>query len=53
MLDSIPPGAYYLAVWAPYDWILVTESETDETPRLITLKPDTTEALGKLSLCWP
>ncbi len=52
-LNNAPPGNYYMAVWAPYNWILVTESDTDPTPRLITLSADGREDLGMLYLCWP
>ncbi len=53
LLNNIPPGNYYLAVWAPYKWILAVQSATDETPRLIVLKPDQVADLGDLSLYWP
>jgi len=52
-LNNIPPGNYYLAVWAPYDWILAVESTTDITPRLIELEPNQREALGIIYLSWP
>jgi hypothetical protein len=52
-LSDIPPGNYYLAVWAPYNWILVPESSTDSTPRLITLEPDERLNLGVVYLSWP
>jgi hypothetical protein len=53
IVNNIPPGKYYLAVWAPYDWILVVESETDPTPRLIVLEPDQQANLGIVYISWP
>ncbi len=52
-LDNVPPGSYYLAVWAPYKWVLVVESEGSETPRVIELRAGERKALGILQLCWP
>mgnify|MGYP001133039745 CR=1 FL=1 len=52
-LNNIPPGNYYLAVWAPYNWILVVESATDPTPRLIVVEPNQQEDLGTGYLSWP
>jgi hypothetical protein len=52
-LNQIPPGSYYLAVWAPYAWILAVESEDDQTPRLITLDPDQRQDLGMIYVAWP
>lgn len=53
VLTDVPPGEYYLAVWAPYDWILAVESPTDQTPRLITLEPGERRDLGRLDVAWP
>lgn len=52
-LNDIPPGNYFLIVWAPYDWIVATESEFDDTPRLITLEPDQQLNLGVIYVSWP
>ena len=52
-LNNIPPGNYYLAVWAPYNWILAVESESDPTPRLIVLEPNQRANLGIIYLSWP
>jgi hypothetical protein len=52
-LNSIPPGNYYLAVWAPYAWILAVESADDQTPRLITLDAGQRENLGTIYVAWP
>ena len=52
-LNNIPPGKYYLAVWAPYNWIIADESDVDRTPRLITLEADQQLDLGRIYLSWP
>lgn len=51
--DAIPPGRYYLAVWAPYDWILAVQSETDDTPRLIEVEAGQRLDLGRVDVPWP
>lgn len=53
VLNNIPPGRYYLAVWAPYNWIIAVESDTNPTPRLIVLEPDQRLDLGMIYLSWP
>lgn len=52
-LNDVPPGNYYLAVWAPYNWILATESDLDLTPRLIVLEPDQRLNLEVIYVPWP
>ncbi len=52
-IGDIAPGSYYLAVWAPYDWILAVESPSDQTPRLITLEPNQCSDLGRVDVAWP
>jgi hypothetical protein len=53
VLDAVPPGRYYLAVWAPYNWILAVESETDDTPRLIEVEAGQRLDLGRVDVPWP
>lgn len=53
VLNNIPPGSYYLVVWAPYNWILAVESEAEIQPRLIVLEPDQQLILGLIYLPWP
>lgn len=53
VLNNIPPGRYYLAVWAPYNWIVAVESDVNPTPRLIVLEPDQRLNLGVIYLSWP
>jgi hypothetical protein len=52
-LDNIPPGNYYLVVWAPYNWIIAGMSDTDLTPRLITVEPDQQLNLETIYVAWP
>jgi hypothetical protein len=52
-LSDIPPGNYFLIVWAPYNWIPAENSPTDQTPRLIQLAPNQREALGVVIVPWP
>ncbi|MFC2023749.1 carboxypeptidase-like regulatory domain-containing protein [Chloroflexota bacterium] len=52
-LDNVPPGDYYLAVWAPYDWLIAGNSEVDLTPRLITVEAGQQLDLDVLHVEWP
>ncbi len=52
-LNDVPPGRYYLAVWAPYNWILAVESPTNLTPRVIVLEPNQRKVLGIIYVPWP
>ena len=53
VLTDVPPGNYFLAVWAPYNWVLAHESRTDLTPRLIVFQPDKWHDLGRIEMVWP
>ena len=53
IINDIEPGNYYLAVWAPYTWVLAVNSPTDFTPRLIQLSPNTQINLGVVYVSWP
>jgi hypothetical protein len=52
-LTNVPPGNYYLVVWAPYNWIPVPESSADERPRVFVVAEGETVDLGRLALPWP
>ena len=52
-LKDIPPGNYYIILWAPYNWPIVEISPTEQTPRLIELKEGDRQALGILFVSWP
>jgi len=52
-VSDIPPGNYYIVVWAPYNWILAVQSPEDLTPRLFALGPDRQHMLGVIYVPWP
>lgn len=52
-LDNVPPGNYYLQVWAPYNWIAATVSDADLTPRLITVEAGQRLNLETIYVPWP
>jgi hypothetical protein len=53
LLKDVPPGDYFVAVWAPLNWILAINGPVDENPRLLSLGPDESKALGTISFPWP
>lgn len=53
VLCDVPPGTYFLVVWAPYDWLLVMESDTSGVPRHIEVQDGEPQDLGRLELYWP
>jgi hypothetical protein len=52
-IDDVPPGVYYLAVFAPYDWILAFESQDARMPLQIQLEEGEQLDLELLWLSWP
>lgn len=52
-LNDIPPGNYFLVVWAPYNWSVAVTSVTGATPLLIELGPDERLPLGVVYVSWP
>lgn len=52
-INGITPGNYYIAIWAPYNWLIAEESEANPVPRLITLSADESLPLGYLYVAWP
>jgi len=52
-LREVPPGRYYLAMWAPYDWVLAVTARDDETPLLISVEAGSCVELGELWFPWP
>lgn len=53
LLDDIPPGSYYMIVWAPLNWSIVEASDEDPSPRLIRLEAGEQIPLGVLFVSWP
>jgi len=52
-LREVPPGRYYLAMWAPYDWVLAVAARDDETPLLINIESGSCTELGEIWFPWP
>lgn len=52
-LNNIPPGNYYLIVWAPANWPEADISPTNPTPRLIELHENQKQPLGVVYVGWP
>jgi len=52
-LDAIPPGRYFLVVWAPYNWIVAVESETEDDPRLLEFTAGEEVDLDRVHVPWP
>lgn len=50
---EVPPGNYYMAVWTPYNWLLVVSEPDEESPRLITVEEGDQIDLGVLYVDWP
>jgi hypothetical protein len=53
VVNNIQPGTYYLAVWAPYGWILAVQSETESSFLVLNLKPNQRLNLGIIYVPWP
>lgn len=51
-LNNVPPGKYYIAVWAVYDWFVVQETEDSEKPLLVTVEAGDIVNLGLLYTQW-
>jgi len=50
---EVPPGHYYLSVWAPYNWLLASSDEKETEPLLVTVEDGKPLDLGLLYLQWP
>jgi hypothetical protein len=53
LMKDIPPGNYFLVVWAPLNWSLAQKSEADTSPMLIELSAGSRLALGVIYVSWP
>lgn len=52
-INNVPPGKYYLVVWAPYTWVVVQKTESDITPYLLNLEAGQKYPFGVLYAAWP
>ena len=52
-LTDVPPGNYYLLLWAPYTWRPAQVGPDDPQPRLLKLAADQRLALGVAYVSWP
>lgn len=52
-LNNIPPGKYFIIVWAPYSWSVVQKSETDNSALLFDLVADQPKPVGIVVTSWP
>jgi hypothetical protein len=53
LMNNIPPGNYFLIVWAPLNYSIVETADMIQTPLLIQLKTDEIFELGVTYLSWP
>jgi hypothetical protein len=52
-LTDIPPGTYFLYVWAPLTWREAEAGENDQSPMRIELTSDQQLAMGTVYVSWP
>ncbi len=52
-IKDIPPGNYYLVIWAPLNWSVAQISEDDSTPLLLELNAGSRIPLGIIYVSWP
>lgn len=54
VLDNVPPGDYYLAVWSIYTWEIAMDQEKEpRSARLIEVKEGQQLNLGVVFISWP
>ncbi len=56
VLSNIEPGSYYIFVWAPLRWVLVSTSDDEignQHPLNIRLQQNQIIELGDISIDWP
>ncbi len=54
-MTNIPPGNYYMIIWAPLNWIVLADPSGigDRLPILLELKANETRDIGKMTITWP
>ncbi len=53
LMNNLPPGNYYLVVWAPLNWSVVETADKNQTPLMIVLKSDESLNLDVAYVSWP
>jgi hypothetical protein len=53
VVDDVPPGNYFLVVWAPYSWVIALESSDLQTPKLFVFEEGRKYEFGRLYFDWP
>lgn len=52
-INDVPPGKYYLVVWAPMNWALAQVSADETTPLVMDLKDGSRNPLGVIYISLP
>lgn len=54
-VNNVPPGNYYLIIWAPLSWTPLNHAQGANAgqPILLKLQPDQTLDLGEMTVIWP
>ena len=53
-INNVPPGNYFIIVWAPYSWSVVVDHVKDPpSPLLFSLEANRQYSLGVLQVSWP
>jgi hypothetical protein len=53
VMENIPPGEYYIAIWTVYDYRIVFPTAQETIPRRVTVKAGDQLNLGLLYANWP
>lgn len=55
VIGNIPPGNYYVFIWAPLNWILLTKADQTENgmPYLLVFQADQELNIGEQFVNWP
>lgn len=53
-INNVPPGNYFIIVWAPYSWsVVVDRSKDPPSPLLFSFEANRKYPLGVLQVSWP
>jgi hypothetical protein len=54
VITDVPPGVYYVAIWAPLDYVILDEyKESVRQPTALNVQADQVLDLGYLVISWP